>query len=98
MNADRPGDNGSLRTDRYDFERLEGSIEYLIKDHERLNAEREALLSELIDREHRITHLEARLEGDAKRRAAALESVDLILERLEKVEAGLVEASGESDR
>ncbi len=93
MNAQRPGENISSRTDRYDFERLERSVEYLLKDHERLSTEREALLAELIDREHRIAVLESKLVAEDQRRATAVESVDRILARLEALEVGIQEVS-----
>ncbi|MEE8165427.1 MAG: hypothetical protein V3T64_07660 [Myxococcota bacterium] len=89
MNAERPGENVSPRSDRYDFERLERSVEYLLKDHERLSTEREALLAELIDREHRIAVLESKLAAEDQRRASAVESVDRILVRLEALEVGI---------
>jgi hypothetical protein len=98
MNAERPGENGSSRTDRFDFERLERSIEYLLKDHERLSAERAALVEELIEREQRIASREAKLAAEGLRRATAVESVDRILDRLETLEAGLVEAGAEGRR
>lgn len=87
MNAERPGDNGSARTERYDFERLERSVEYLLENHERLGAEREALLAELADREHRIASLEAKLDADRRRRATAVATVNRVLERLEALQA-----------
>ena len=93
MDAQSPGENVSLRTDRYDFERLERSVEYLLKDHERLSTEREALLAELIEREHRVTVLESKLAAADQRRASALESVDRILARLEVLEVGIQDVS-----
>jgi chromosome segregation ATPase len=93
MSAQRPGENLSPRIDRYDFERLERSVEYLLKDHERLSTEREALLAELIDREHRIAVLESKLGAEDQRRATAIESVDRILARLEALEVGIQEVS-----
>jgi hypothetical protein len=93
MSAQRPGENLSPRIDRYDFERLERSVEYLLKDHERLSTEREALLAELIDREHRIAVLESKLVAEDQRRATAIESVDRILARLEALEVGIQEVS-----
>ena len=93
MNAERPGENVLPRSDRYDFERLERSVEYLLKDHERLSTEREALLAELIDREHRIAGLESKLAAEDQRRASAVESVDRILVRLEALEVGIQEVS-----
>ncbi|MBW1883462.1 MAG: hypothetical protein JRJ58_08045 [Deltaproteobacteria bacterium] len=96
MNAQRPGDDVSPRVDRYDFERLERSVEFLLKDHERLNTEREALLAELIDREHRIAGLESKLVAEDQRRATAVESVDRILVRLEALEVGVQTVSAPS--
>ena len=93
MHAKRPGANASPQTDRFDFERLERSIEYLLKDHERLSTEREALLAELIDREHRIGMLESKLAAEDQRRASAIESVDRILSRLEALEVGIQEVN-----
>lgn len=74
---------------RYDFERLERSVDFLIHEHERLSAEREALLGELLDREHRIASLEAKLEAERKVRAAAIETVNKILSRLEQLQASV---------
>jgi|JI10StandDraft_1071094.scaffolds.fasta_scaffold2288239_2 chromosome segregation ATPase len=74
---------------RYDFERLERSVEFLIHEHERLSAEREALLGELLDREHRIASLESKLEGERALRATAVESVNKILSRLEQLQASV---------
>ncbi len=93
MNAERPGENVSVRTDRYDFGRLERSVEFLLKDHERLGSERDALLAELIEREHRITVLESKLAAEDQRRATAVDSVDRILARLEALESGVQEVS-----
>jgi len=93
MNDASRGERESSRAGRYDFDRLERSVEFLIKEHERLSQEREALLSELMDREHRISSLETRLESERGRRVRALEGLDRILERLEKLQAGVVLAS-----
>ena len=89
MTAQRTGENLPPRPDRYDFGRLERSVEYLLKDHERLSTEREALLAELIEREHRISVLEAKLASEDRRRMTAVENVDRILARLEALEAGI---------
>ena len=72
---------------RYDFERLERSVDFLIGEHERLSAEREALLGELLDREHRISALESKLEAERATRASAVVSVSAILTRLEGLQA-----------
>ena len=82
---------------RYDFERLEGSIEFLIREHQRLSAEREALLGELLDREHRLAFLESRLESERTLRASAVESVNKILSRLEQLQSS-VRAAAEPSR
>lgn len=82
---------------RYDFERLEGSVDFLIGEHQRLSAEREALLGELLDREHRISSLEARLEAERALRATAVESVEKILSRLEQLHSS-VRAAAEPSR
>lgn len=74
---------------RYDFERLEGSVEFLIREHQRLSAEREALLGELLDREHRIASLESRLESERATRATAVEGVNKILSRLEQLQSSI---------
>lgn len=76
-------------TARYDFDRLEQSIEFLIKEHERLSGEREALVSELVDREHRIATLESRLEVEHGKRVTAIEGVEKILGRLETLRASV---------
>lgn len=82
---------------RYDFDRLERSVDFLIREHERLSAERAALLGELLDREVRISALETRLEAERVTRAAAVESVNKILVRLEQLQAS-VEAATEPAR
>ena len=82
---------------RYDFDRLERSVEFLIREHERLSAERAALLGELLERELRISSLESRLETERVTRAAAVESVNKILTRLEQLQAS-VEGSTEPGR
>lgn len=73
--------------DRYDFQRLERSIEYLLEEHARLSAEREAILAELADREHRVSQLEAEVVDEKRRRAVAVEGVDKILSRLEQLQS-----------
>lgn len=79
----------------YDFDRLERSVEFLIEEHERLSGEREALLSELMDREHRIAALESQLEDERSKRATAIEGVDKILGKLDQLQ-GSVAASAEA--
>lgn len=74
---------------RYDFERLERSVEFLIREHQRLSAEREALLGELMDREHRLASVETKLEVERTLRATAVESVNRILSRLEQLQASV---------
>ncbi|MEZ4333447.1 MAG: cell division protein ZapB [Myxococcota bacterium] len=86
MNATRSGRAGE-GDGRFDFDRLERSIDFLIDEHRRLSAEREALLGELREREHRIAMLESRLESERAQRAAAVEHVDKILSRLEQLQA-----------
>ncbi|MCP4905087.1 MAG: hypothetical protein GY910_08900 [bacterium] len=75
--------------DRYDFDRLERSVEFLIDEHERLSGEREALLEELVDREQRVTALELQLERERARRLSALEGVGKVLARLEQLRASV---------
>lgn len=75
------------RVDRFDFERLEQSVDSLLRDHARLQAEREALMAELADREHRISGLERALAGERHRRLSALEAVDRIHARVEALQA-----------
>lgn len=90
--------DGATR-DRYDFQRLERSVEYLLDEHARLGAEREALLAELADREHRVSQLEAEVVDERRRRAVAVEGVDKILSRLEQLQAsvGFSAKTGDSD-
>ena len=78
---------------RYGFERLERSVDFLIREHERLSAEREALLGELLDREHRVSSLESKLEAERALRATAVESVNKILTRLEQLQASVCAAA-----
>ena len=79
----------SAQSDRYDFDRLERSVEFLIDEHARLTGEREALLEELIEREQRISALTSQLEEESTRRRAAVEGVDKILSRLEQLQASV---------
>ena len=79
-------------SDRYDFDRLERSVEFLIEEHERLSGEREALLEELIEREQRIATLTAQLEEEATRRRTAVEGVDKILSRLAQLQTSVSSA------
>lgn len=96
MNANRSG-HAADGIGRYDFDRLERSVEYLIDEHRRLSAEHDELLGELRDREHRISALEARVAAERALRAAAVESVDKILARLEQLQAS-VRAGSEAGR
>jgi chromosome segregation ATPase len=83
------GMQSGMQADRYDFDRLERSVEFLLEEHERLSGEREALLQELIDREQRISVLESRLERESTRRVTAVEGVDKMLSRLEQLQASI---------
>jgi chromosome segregation ATPase len=96
MNAtrsERAGDGEG----RYDLDRLERSIDFLIDERRRLSAEREALLGELLDREHRIAQLESRIEAERSARASAVDGVDKILSRLAQLQAS-VSMAAEADR
>ena len=97
MNAGSRGDGEAPGADRIDFDRLERSVDFLIEEHIRLNAEREALVAELVDREHKIATLEGRLEAERVRRVTAVEGVDKILTRLEQLQ-GSVASSAENGR
>ena len=93
MSAGRRNEEEMLAVDQYDFDRLEQSVEFLIKEHERLSGEREELLAELVDREHRISTLEGRLVLEQSKRAVAVESVDKILARLEQLQTSVSTAA-----
>lgn len=93
MSAGRRNEEEMLGVDQYDFDRLEQSVEFLIKEHERLSGEREELLAELVDREHRISTLEGRLDQEQSKRAVAVESVDKILARLEQLQTSVSAAA-----
>jgi DNA repair exonuclease SbcCD ATPase subunit len=86
--ATRSGNVGE-RDGRYDFDRLERSVEFLLAEHERLSAEHEALLGELRERGHRIAQLESRLESERATRRSAAEDVTKILSRLEQLQASV---------
>lgn len=96
MNAERPSDRASSRTAPYDFQRLERCVEELLEDHARVNAEREALLDELVEREQRIAALEARLASAGDQRSSAVDSVDRILKRVDQIERFVAEVSPSS--
>ena len=85
MEVGSRSDEEPSRVGQYDFDRLEQSVEFLIKEHERLSSEREALVAELVDREHRIAVLESNLAEEHGKRATAVEGVDKILVRLEQL-------------
>ena len=85
MNAGSRSDEETSRVGPYDFDRLERSVEFLIQEHERLTGEREELVSELVDREHRIAKLESQLAAEQSKRMTAIEGVDKILNRLEQL-------------
>jgi chromosome segregation ATPase len=93
MNAGSRLEQESSRIDRYDFDRLEQSVEFLIKEHERLSGEREELLAELVDREHRISTLESRIDLLQNKRAVAVEGVDKIIARLEQLQVSVTAAA-----
>ena len=93
MSAGNRIDGDTSRVNRYDFDRLEQSIEFLIDEHQRLSGEHEALLSELVDREHQISMLESRLEEERNKRATAVEGVDKILGRLEQLRTSVATAA-----
>ncbi len=93
MSAGRRNEEEMLGVDQYDFDRLEQSVEFLIKEHERLSGEREELLAELVDREHRISTLEGRLDLEQSKRAVAVESVDKILARMEQLQTSVSAAA-----
>lgn len=93
MDAGSRSDEQPSRVGQYDFDRLEQSVEFLINEHERLSGEREALLGELLDREHRISTLESRLDAEQSKRRVAVEGVDKILARLEQLQASVTAAA-----
>jgi chromosome segregation ATPase len=94
MSADMRDGQSLERADRFDFERLEQSVDSLLKDHQRISAEREALMAELVDREHRIASLEAKLREERSRRATALEGVDRVLSRVASLQQRITGANG----
>jgi DNA repair exonuclease SbcCD ATPase subunit len=89
MNVGSRSDEETSQVGPYDFDRLERSVEFLIQEHERLTGEREELVSELVDREHRIAKLESQLETEQRKRLIAVEGVDKILNRLEQLRASV---------
>jgi len=92
--ADGGEGSGRQSADRYDFDRLERSVGFLMEEHERLSGERAALLEELVEREHRIATLEARLEKEQTQRTVAVEGVDKLLTRLEQLKEGVSVLAG----
>jgi hypothetical protein len=93
MDAGSRSDEDTSRVGRYDFDRLEVTVDFHNKEHERLAGERYELLAELVDREHRVSTLENRLETEQGKRAIALEGVDKILARLEQLQASAMTAA-----
>jgi chromosome segregation ATPase len=84
---------------RYDFQRLERAVEYLIEEHQKLAREKDraeqehaALREELVDREQRLTSLEAELAAERGRRRAALEGVDKLIGRLDQLQDSVATA------
>jgi len=91
MNVGSHSDENMSRSGQYDFDRLERSVEFLIEEHERLSGEREALVEELVDREHRIAKLESLLEEERCKRVTAIEGVDKLLTDRERAAIALPE-------
>jgi chromosome segregation ATPase len=89
MDAGSRSDVETSRVDQFNFDRLEQSVDFLISEHQRLSGEKEELLSELLEREHRISMLEGRLEDERRKRATAVEGVDKILGRLEQLQSSV---------
>jgi chromosome segregation ATPase len=89
MDAGSCSDEEMSRVDQFNFDRLEQSVDFLISEHQRLSGEKEELLSELLEREHRISMLEGRLEDERRKRATAVEGVDKILGRLEQLQSSV---------
>lgn len=79
---------------RYDFERLERAVTFLLQEHERLSSEKSELLEELVGREQRLTALESQLSMERDRRTTATEGVDKILGRLEQLQSSVTSAMG----
>jgi len=77
---------------RYDFERLERAVTFLLQEHERLSSEKSELLEELVGREQRLTALESQLSMEQDRRTKATEGVDKILGRLEQLQSSATSA------
>jgi predicted nucleic acid-binding Zn-ribbon protein len=94
MNVGSRTDEELSRVGPYDFDRLERSVEFLIKEHERLTGEREELVSELVDREHRIAKLESQLAAEERKRVTAVKGVDKILNRLEQLRTTVTAKTG----
>jgi hypothetical protein len=92
MAVSNPGRAQAESGERYDFDRLEACVDFLIGEHERLSSEREALLAELVEREHRIAALEAQVEAERNRRATAVEGVDKIIGRLDQLRSSVAAA------
>ena len=77
----------------FGFDRLERSVEFLVEEHQRLTAERAALLEELIEREQRVIALETQLKHERAKRMTAVEGVDKILVRLEQLQVSVTSAA-----
>lgn len=87
MSAEQRNDRSAEPSGRFDFERLEQSVGALLRDHDRLAAEREALLAELAEREHRLAVLEGRLDRERMCRVSAAEGVDRLIARVESLQS-----------
>ena len=79
--------------DRYDFDRLERSVRFLLEEHQRLSAERAELLDELVEREKRVKALEAQLESERTLRTRAIDRVDKVLARVERLQSSVAAAA-----
>jgi len=100
--AAQDGQGGEARpSGRSEFERLERAIRALLErqvHHEtEREAEREALLAELAERGRRIQLLEDQVEDGKRRRQQALVNLGAVIDRVEKLERELAEASKTSD-
>ena len=94
LQAEQLSRQSAPESETFDFERLERAVAFLMEEHERLSSEKAELLDELVERETRITSLEAKLEHERDRRRIAVEGVDKILSRLEQLQASATAAAG----
>lgn len=87
---------GASQESPYDFERLERSIDLLLEDHQRLKAEHEALIFELVERQQKMAALESELAEERALRANAVEVVDRVLNRVDQIEQTVFSARAAS--